>query len=62
MGDKDPDWSKPMEEAEWVACNFEDHEFLKVEGAGHAPMFEKPEVVGLSVVAFPAKLKKAGRL
>lgn len=62
MGDKDPDWSKPMEEAEWVANNFENHEVLKVEGAGHAPMLESPEVVGKGVKGFLEQLKKEGKI
>ena len=61
MGDKDPDWSKPQEEAEWVASNFRDHQLLMVAGAGHAPMLERPDLVGPSVIAFLAKLNKSGR-
>lgn len=52
MGDKDPDWSKPVEEAEWVASNFSQVDTLIVSGAGHAPMFESPEVVAEKVVSF----------
>lgn len=62
MGDKDPDWSKPMEEAEWVASNFENHEVLQVEGAGHAPMFESPEVVGKGVLEFLGRLRREARM
>lgn len=39
MGDKDPDWSDPRVEAEWVASNFSQVETLIVPGAGHAPVF-----------------------
>lgn len=52
MGDKDPDWSDPRVEAEWVASNFSQVETLIVPGAGHAPMFERPEVVGAKVLSF----------
>lgn len=62
IGDKDPDWSEPMKEAEWVASCFEEREVLRVEGAGHAPMFENVEVVGKGVVQFLGRLKGQGRL
>jgi pimeloyl-ACP methyl ester carboxylesterase len=52
MGDKDPDWSNPRQEAEWVASNFKKVEILIVPGAGHAPMFERPEVVSEKVLSF----------
>jgi pimeloyl-ACP methyl ester carboxylesterase len=52
MGDKDPDWTNPVQEAEWVASNFEKVETLIVPGAGHAPMFERPEVVSEKVLSF----------
>jgi pimeloyl-ACP methyl ester carboxylesterase len=52
MGDKDPDWSNPAQEAEWVASNFEKVETLIVPGAGHAPMFERPDVVSEKVLNF----------
>ena len=52
MGDKDPDWSDPKVEAEWVASNFSKAETLMVPGAGHAPMYERPEVVAEKVLDF----------
>jgi pimeloyl-ACP methyl ester carboxylesterase len=52
MGDKDPDWTNPVQEAEWVASNFEKVETFIVPGAGHAPMFERPEVVSEKVLSF----------
>jgi pimeloyl-ACP methyl ester carboxylesterase len=52
MGDKDPDWKDPKLEAEWVASNFSQVETLIVPGAGHAPMFEKPQVVADKVLSF----------
>lgn len=52
MGDKDPDWKDPAQEAEWVASNFSQVETLIVPGAGHAPMFERPEVVSEKAVSF----------
>jgi pimeloyl-ACP methyl ester carboxylesterase len=52
IGDADPDWSDPLAEAKWVATNFEDSETVTVPGAGHAPMFEKPDVVAPEVIRF----------
>lgn len=52
MGDKDPDWTKPVEEAEWIASNFSQVDKLIVSGAGHAPMFERPEEVSEKLLSF----------
>lgn len=52
MGDKDPDWSDPKVEAEWVASNFSQVDTLMVPGAGHAPMYESPQVVAEKVLSF----------
>lgn len=60
MGDKDPDWSKPLEESQWIASNFKDVENVAVEGAGHAPMLEKPEFVGEKVIAFTQRVRTGG--
>lgn len=62
MGDKDPDWSKPVEEAEWVCSNFANHKSLIVEGAGHAPQLERPEQVGKAVLEFLDNLREQGAL
>ena len=51
MGDKDPDFD-PVKEAEWVVSKFSGAETLMVPGAGHAPMFESPEVVAEKMVSF----------
>ena len=61
MGDKDPDFGKPEEEAEWVAGRFESGEVLMVEGAGHAPQIERPEVVGKKAQEFLTRLRSEGR-
>lgn len=52
MGDRDPDWSDPKLEAEWVASNFSQVETLIVPGAGHAPMYERPKDVAEKVLSF----------
>ncbi|CAK7245715.1 MAG: hypothetical protein STHCBS139747_007304 [Sporothrix thermara] len=61
VGDKDPDWSKPVEEAAWVARQFAPSpasSTLIVEGAGHAPQYEKPDVVGPEMVRFVNSLRE----
>jgi pimeloyl-ACP methyl ester carboxylesterase len=60
MGDADPDWTDPLGEAKWVASNFTDVETIAVPGAGHAPMFERPEIVGPAFVQFLEKIRKGG--
>lgn len=57
IGDADPDWTNPLEEAKWVASNFTDAETVTVPGAGHAPMLENPEIVGAGVLRFLEKIK-----
>jgi len=57
MGDKDPDWSEPLKEAEWVASNFADSEIVSVPGAGHAPMLENPDVVAPAVLKFLERIQ-----
>jgi pimeloyl-ACP methyl ester carboxylesterase len=49
MGEKDPDWRDPAAEARWVADRL-GGELLMVQGAGHYPQAEFPEVVGPTVV------------
>ncbi|KAF4962222.1 hypothetical protein FSARC_9674 [Fusarium sarcochroum] len=52
IGDSDPDWDDPIAEAKWIASNFKGSEIVTVKGAGHAPMFEKPEDVTPAVSKF----------
>jgi pimeloyl-ACP methyl ester carboxylesterase len=52
MGDADPDWKDPLAEAAWVASNFAGAQTIAVPGAGHAPMLERPEIVGPGVIRF----------
>jgi pimeloyl-ACP methyl ester carboxylesterase len=60
MGEADPDWKDPLAEAKWVASNFADVEALTVPGVGHAPMFERPNIVGPVFVEFVEKLRRRG--
>ena len=61
IGDKDPDWTDPLKEAEWVASNFTDVETVTVPGAGHAPMFESPEVVAAGLLKFLERIQFGGK-
>jgi len=51
MGDKDPDFPDPAAEANWIAQRMA-CEVLMVEGAGHYPQAEFPEIVSPAVVQF----------
>ena len=59
MGEKDPDWTDPKVEADWVAGQVQST-LLMVEGAGHAPMLESAEVVGRSALEFLRGLRMKG--
>ena len=57
MGELDPDFPKPADEANWIAQQL-DAEVLMVPEAGHYPQSQRPDVVNPAVVAFlsaPAK-------
>lgn len=56
MGTKDPDFADPAAEAAWVAGRT-GGEVQLVEGAGHYPHAEMPEVVAPRVLAFLEGLK-----
>ncbi len=51
MGEKDPDFAKPADEAEWISQQL-DAEVLMVPDAGHYPQSQQPELVTPAVVAF----------
>ena len=51
MGSKDPDFKDPRAEAEWVAKHLNGR-YEIVEGAGHYPHIEMPEVTGPLVLSF----------
>jgi pimeloyl-ACP methyl ester carboxylesterase len=56
MGSKDPDFKDPAAEAQWVA----DHLHAKyevIEGAGHYPHAEMPEITGPIVLSFLRELE-----
>jgi len=51
MGTKDPDFKDPAAEAEWVAGEL-NGSFEMIEGAGHHPHVEMPEIIGPRVIEF----------
>ncbi len=51
MGSKDPDFKDPKAEAQWVAEQVRG-KFIMVEGAGHYPHAEFPEIAGGHILAF----------
>lgn len=51
MGSRDPDFKDPEGEARWVAQSLRG-EYRLVEGAGHLPHVELPEVVGPMILSF----------
>jgi pimeloyl-ACP methyl ester carboxylesterase len=51
MGELDPDFPKPADEASWIAAQLK-AEVLMVPEAGHYPQSQQPELVGPAVVAF----------
>ena len=58
MGRADPDWRDPVAEAAWAAraVGEDSGEVMMVPGAGHAPMLERPDVVGPCVVDFSRRI------
>ena len=54
MGTKDPDWPDPEGEAQWIASQLSGEVYL-VDGAGHYPQTEMPELVTPAVLTFLAK-------
>lgn len=55
MGSKDPDFKNPETEAKWVAENLRGA-YTMIEGAGHYPHAELPEVTGSLIVNFMGSL------
>ncbi len=58
MGQEDPDWKDPVAEADWVASAVGGGggEVVIVPGAGHAPILERPGLVGPQVVDFARRM------
>jgi pimeloyl-ACP methyl ester carboxylesterase len=51
MGELDPDFPKPVDEAQWIREQL-DAEVLMVPESGHYPQSQQPEIVNPAVVAF----------
>lgn len=54
MGSKDPDFSKPADEVDWIVANFPKDlvQSTMIEGAGHYPHQEFPEQVAKEILEF----------
>ena len=57
MGSKDPDFKNPETEAKWVAENLKGT-YTMIEGAGHYPHAEMPEVTGPLILNFMQSLQE----
>ena len=55
MGELDPDFPAPADEAQWIAGQLH-AEVLMVPEAGHYPQAQRPELVGPALSAFAEKL------
>jgi pimeloyl-ACP methyl ester carboxylesterase len=51
MGELDPDFPKPADEANWIAGQLK-AKVLMVPDAGHYPQSQRPELVGPAIVSF----------
>ena len=60
MGAEDPDWRDPRAEASWAASQFAQGAFAMVEGVGHAPMLESPDVATREAIAFASRIGFGG--
>jgi pimeloyl-ACP methyl ester carboxylesterase len=62
MGSRDPDFGEPTAEAEWVASHLHGKK-LMVDGAGHYPHVEYPDIVAPAIIEFikGAQVGDAGR-
>jgi pimeloyl-ACP methyl ester carboxylesterase len=57
MGEKDPDFPDPKEEAEWIARRL-DGEVVMVPDAGHYPQSQRPDLTADAVLHFLKTLDK----
>ena len=55
MGDKDPDFTNPQAEAEWIARELRGTAVM-VANAGHYPQSQQPELTSAAVIPFLASL------
>jgi len=61
MGSKDPDFKAPESEAQWIASQLKGT-YQMIEGAGHYPFTEMPEITGPKILSFlntlPAEVRR----
>lgn len=57
MGERDPDFPAPAQEAQWIADRL-DADVLMVPDAGHYPQAQRPDVVGPALSSFAQKLMR----
>lgn len=57
MGDKDPDFPDPKDEADWIS-NAVGGTTVMIEDAGHYPQSQQPERTSVAIVRFLSTLKK----
>lgn len=55
MGERDPDFRSPRDEADWVAARL-DAEVVMVPDAGHYPQSQQPEAVAGAVITFLSRV------
>jgi pimeloyl-ACP methyl ester carboxylesterase len=55
MGELDPDFPKPADEAQWIAGRL-DAKVLMVPDAGHYPQSQRPDLVNPAVIDFLASV------
>jgi pimeloyl-ACP methyl ester carboxylesterase len=55
MGELDPDFPNPAEEASWIADQSRG-EVLMVSGVGHYPQSQRPDLVGPAIAAFAKRV------
>jgi pimeloyl-ACP methyl ester carboxylesterase len=56
MGSKDPDFKQPEAEAQWVAAQLRG-ETVMIEGAGHYPHAERPDITASPILQFLARAR-----
>ncbi|KQO63656.1 alpha/beta fold hydrolase [Curtobacterium sp. Leaf261] len=57
-GTADPDWKDPVAEASWVADRVHGRR-VRIDGAGHAPMLERPDEVARATIEFLGEVPDA---
>ena len=55
-GSRDPDFDKPEEEIDWMLTIFKGQKYM-VEGAGHYPHLEFPDLVSSQIKQFVYKIE-----